>query len=139
MESIQASCSVSNKFTVNNSVYYSQTANHCCVCQGEMGSACCHTGGPHYCSRHDPQQWQWQKTWDDVNTGGQPWKWIPNSGTPLPFPQAPFTITLPEPKCYICKENLQLDELLENDKVCRECRRAIEAFKTILVHEEEEK
>lgn len=123
-------------YTSNSSSYKVtvSTGSHCCACAG----VCLHTGGPFYCANHSYNGWQ---NWDSDNT--VPWNPAPtNPWAPQPvinpLPATPPTITFPEVKCFICKENLPLEEMLAGEKVCEGCRTTIEAFKTILVKEKDE-
>lgn len=50
-----------------------------------------------------------------------------------------FTFTTIEEKCGICREVIEMADVLGGYKACKDCRRAIEAFKAVLVCEEEEK
>lgn len=50
-----------------------------------------------------------------------------------------FTFTTIEDKCGICRDVIEMADVLGGYKACKDCRRAIEAFKAVLVCEKEEK
>jgi len=63
----------------------------------------------------------------------------PNQWIPATSPNWTFTYPQIEDKCYICRDAIKMEEILEGHKTCRDCRRAVEAFKAVLVCEDEEK